>query len=38
MSEIKSKILAIFKQKAGEKYDDVKVKNFFIKAYKLYKK
>jgi len=34
----KIKILGIFKQKIGEKYDDTKVKAFFIKAYKLYKK
>ena len=34
----KIKILAVFKQKIGEKYDDNKIKNFFIKTYKLYKK
>lgn len=34
----KIKILGIFKQRAGDKYDDNKVKNFFVKAYKLYKK
>jgi hypothetical protein len=34
----KIKILGIFKHRAGEKYDDTKVKYFFAKAYKLYKK
>ena len=34
----KIKILGIFKHRAGEKYDDTKVKYFFTKAYKLYKK
>ena len=30
--------MGIFKHKPGEKYDDIKVKYFFAKAYKLYKK
>jgi hypothetical protein len=34
----KIKILGIFKHRQGEKYDDIKVKYFFDKAYKLYKK
>lgn len=34
----KIKILGIFKHRQGEKYDDTKVKYFFDKAYKLYKK
>jgi hypothetical protein len=32
------KFLAIFKQKNLEKYDDEKMKNFFLKVYKLYRK
>lgn len=32
------KFLAIFKDKVGEKLDEEKVKNFFLKVYKLYRK
>lgn len=32
------KFLAIFKQRSIEKFDDEKMKNFFLKLYKLYRK
>lgn len=34
----KMKFLAIFKDKPNEKIDDEKVKAFFLKVYKLYRK
>lgn len=32
------KFLAIFKQRSIEKFDEEKMKNFFLKLYKLYRK